>query len=182
MAHLEPRPTLYGLIAEFDNPTALVAAANAARLAGYKRMDAYSPIPIEELHHAIGFHHTKLPLIVLIGGILGGLGGYGLEWWSSVIAYPLNIGGRPYHSWPQFVPVAFETTILGAALAAVLGMLALNGLPMPYHPIFNAPRFALASRNRFFLCIEASDPKFDREATQRFLEGLDPRGVSEVAW
>jgi hypothetical protein len=182
MAHLEPRPTLYGLVAEFDNPTALVAAANAARLAGYTRMDAYSPIPIEELHEAIGFHHTRLPLIVLIGGIVGGLGGYGLQYWSSVMAYPLNIGGRPFHSWPQFIPVAFETTILGAALAAVLGMLALNGLPMPYHPIFNAPRFALASRNRFFLCIEARDTKFDRDETQRFLETLDPRGVSEVAW
>jgi hypothetical protein len=182
MARLTPRPTLYGLMAEFDNPTALVAAANAARLAGYKRMDAYSPIPIEELHHAIGFHHTKLPLIVLIGGLVGGVGGYGLQYWASAIAYPMNIGGRPFHSWPQFIPVTFETTILGAALAAVLGMLALNGLPMPYHPVFNAPRFALASRNRFFLCIESRDPKFDRDATQRFLEDLDPRGVSEVAW
>ena len=182
MAHLAPRPTLYGLVAEFDSPTALVAAANAARLEGYKRMDAYSPIPIEELHGAIGFHHTKLPLIVLIGGIVGGLGGYGLQYWSSVIEYPMNIGGRPFNSWPQFIPVTFETTILGAALAAVLGMLALNGLPMPYHPIFNAPRFALASRNRFFLCIEARDPKFDRDLTQRFLERLDPRGVSEVGW
>jgi len=182
MAHLEPQPTLYGLVAEFDNPTALVAAANAARLEGYRQLDAYSPIPIEELHDAIGFHHTRLPLIVLIGGLVGGLGGYALQYWASVSAYPLNVGGRPFHSWPQFIPVTFETTILGAALAAVLGMLALNGLPMPYHPIFNAPRFALASRNRFFLCIEARDPKFDRDATQRFLEGLEPRGVSEVAW
>ena len=182
MAHLEPRPTLYGLMAEFENPTALVAAANATRIAGYKRIDAYSPIPIEELHDAIGFHHTKLPLIVLIGGILGGLGGYSLEYWASAIAYPMNIGGRPFHSWPQFIPIAFETTILGAALAAVFGMLALNGLPMPYHPVFNTPRFALASRNRFFLLIESRDPKFDRDDTQRFLEGLRPRGVSEVAW
>jgi hypothetical protein len=107
MAQLTPRPTLYGLMAEFDSPTALVAAANAAREAGYRRMDAYSPIPIEELHEALGFHHTRLPLIVLIGGILGGLGGYGLEYWSSAIAYPMNIGGRPYHSWPQFIPVTF---------------------------------------------------------------------------
>jgi hypothetical protein len=182
MAHLEPRPTLYGLIAEFDNPTALVAAANAARLGGYRRMDAYSPIPIEELHEAIGFHHTKLPLIVLIGGLVGLAAGYGLQYWASAIAYPMNIGGRPFHSWPQFIPIAFETTILGAALAAVLGMLALNGLPMPYHPVFNAPRFALASRNRFFLVIESRDAKFDREETQAFLERLDPRGVSEVAW
>jgi hypothetical protein len=182
MARLTPRPTLYGLIAEFDNPTALVAAANAARAEGYRRMDAYSPIPIEELHDALGFKHTKLPLIVLIGGVLGGLGGYGLQYWTQVIDYPLNIGGRPFNSWPSFIPVTFETTILGAALAAVFGMLALNGLPMPYHPVFNAPRFALASRNRFFLCIEARDPKFERDATQRFLDGLDPRGVSEVAW
>ena len=182
MARLAPRPTLYGLMAEFENPTALVAAANAARLEGYRRMDAYSPIPIEELHGALGFHHTKLPMIVLAGGIIGGLGGYLLQYWSQVLAYPLNVGGRPLHSWPQFIPVTFETTILGAALAAVFGMLALNGLPMPYHPVFNAPRFALASRNRFFLCIESRDPKFDRERTQRFLESLEPRGVSEVAW
>lgn len=182
MAHLEPQPTLYGLMAEFDSPTALVAAAHAARREGYRQMDAYSPIPIEELHEAIGFHKTRLPMIVLAGGILGGLGGYALQYWSQVIAYPLNIGGRPFHSWPSFIPVTFETTILGAALSAVLGMLALNGLPMPYHPVFNAPRFALASRNRFFLCIEARDPQFDREATQRFLDSLDPREVSEVAW
>jgi hypothetical protein len=182
MAHLTPRPTLYGLMAEFDNPTELVAAAHAARRAGYKRMDAYSPIPIEELHEAIGFHHTKLPLIVLIGGILGGLAGYGLQYWAAAIEYPLNVGGRPFNSWPAFIPITFELTILGAALSAVFGMLALNGLPMPYHPVFNAPRFALASRNRFFLCIESRDTKFEREETQRFLETLDPRGVSEVAW
>jgi hypothetical protein len=182
MAHLTPRPTLYGLMAEFDDPTSLVAAANAARLGGYRRIDAFSPIPIEELHGAIGFHHTKLPLIVLVGGIVGGLAGYYLQYWASAIAYPMNIGGRPFNSWPQFVPITFEMTILGAALAAVFGMLALNGLPMPYHPVFNTPRFALASRNRFFLLIESRDAKFEREATQTFLESLDPRGVSEVAW
>jgi hypothetical protein len=182
MAHHDSGPTLYGLMAEFETPTALVHAAERARLDGYRHMDAYSPIPIEELHEALGFHHTKLPLIVLIGGVLGGLGGYGLQYWTQVMAYPLNIGGRPFNSWPSFIPVTFEMTILGAALAAVFGMLALNGLPMPYHPVFNAPRFALASRSRFFLCIEARDPKFDREATQRFLDSLDPRGVSEVAW
>jgi hypothetical protein len=169
-------------MAEFDDPTSLVAAANAARLGGYRRIDAFSPIPIEELHGAIGFHHTKLPLIVLIGGIVGGLAGYYLQYWASAIAYPMNIGGRPFNSWPQFVPITFEMTILGAALAAVFGMLALNGLPMPYHPVFNTPRFALASRNRFFLLIESRDAKFEREATQTFLESLDPRGVSEVAW
>jgi hypothetical protein len=182
MAEAFHPPTVYGLIAEFDNPTELVAAARHAHASGYRRMDAYSPIPIEELHEALGFGRTKLPLIVLIGGIIGGLGGYGLQYWSSAIAYAMNVGGRPFNSWPQFIPVTFETTVLGAALAAVLGMLALNGLPMPYHPVFNVPRFALASRNRFFLCIEARDPRFDRDETQRFLESLGPRGVSEVAW
>jgi ActD protein len=174
-------PAIYGLMAEFDDPNALVAAARRARHEGYRRMDAYSPFPIEELHEALGMHHTRLPLIVLIGGLIGCLGGYSLQYWVSAIAFPLNVGGKPYHSWPAFIPVTFECTILAAALSAVLGMLALNGLPMPYHPVFNVPRFALASRNRFFLCIEAKDPKFDLEATRRFLETLDPREVSTVA-
>src|SRR5205085_9412483 len=133
--------------------------------------------PIEELSEAIGFHHNRLPLIVLIGGILGGLGGYLLQYYTAVIDYPINIGGRPLHSWPAFIPITFEMTVLGAALFAVLGMLALNGLPMPYHPVFNAPRFELASRNRFFLCIETRDPKFDAEATRRFLESLSSHEV-----
>jgi len=172
---------IYGLMAEFDDPTSLVTATERAHHEGYRHMDAYSPYPIEELHHALGARHTKLPLIVLIGGLVGCLGGYALQYWSSVIAYPLNIGGKPLHSWPAFIPVTFECTILAAALSCVLGMLALNGLPMPYHPVFNLPRFALASRNRFFLCIEAKDPKFDLEATRRFLESLEPREVSTVA-
>ena len=172
---------IYGLMAEFDNPTALVTATERAHGEGYRCMDAYSPYPIEELHHALGSTPTKLPLIVLIGGLIGCLGGYALQYWSSVIAYPLNIGGKPLHSWPAFIPVAFECTILAAALACVLGMLALNGLPMPYHPVFSVPRFALASRNRFFLCIESQDPKFDLEATRRFLETLEPSEVSTVA-
>ncbi len=175
-------PVLYGLMAEFDNPTDLVTAAKRAHAEGYRKMDAYSPIPIEELHEAIGFHRTRLPMVVLFGAIVGFLAGYGIQYWSTVIEYPMNVGGRPLHSWPSFVPVAFETTILGAALAAVLGMLALNGLPMPYHPVFNAPRFALASRSRFFLCIEAKDPKFDAKGTHEFLETLEPCGVFEVAW
>ena len=173
--------TIYVLMAEFDDPNALVAATSRAYREGYRRMDAYSPFPIEELHEALGGHHTRLPLIVLIGGILGCIGGYALQYWVSAVAYPINVGGRPYHSWPAFIPVTFECTILAAALSAVLGMVALNGLPMPYHPVFNVPRFALASRNRFFLCVEAKDPKFDLERTRRFLETLNPREVTTVA-
>lgn len=172
---------IYGLMAEFDDPTSLVTATERAHHEGYRCMDAYSPFPIEELHHALGAKHTKLPLIVLIGGLIGCIGGYTLEYWSSVIAYPLNIGGKPLHSWPAFIPVTFECTILAAALSCVLGMLALNGLPMPYHPVFSVPRFALASRHRFFLCIESKDPKFELEQTRRFLETLGPREVSTVA-
>ena len=173
---------IYGLVAEFGEPTTLVAATRRAYAAGYRKMDAYSPIPIEGLHEELGFHATRLPLIVLIGGLVGLAAGYGLEYWSSVIAYPMNIGGRPLHTWPSFIPVAFETTILGAALAAVLGMLALNGLPEPYHPIFNAPRFRMASRNAFFLCIESKDAQFNREATEAFLKSLQPQEVTEVDW
>src|SRR5579871_6205452 len=172
---------VYGLMAEFDDPKHLVLAAASARDAGYRRMDAYSPFPIEELHDALGSHHSQLPLIVLIGGMVGCIGGFLLQYWASVIAYPINVGGRPFNSWPAFIPVTFECTILGAALSAVLGMLALNGLPMPYHPVFNVSRFALASRSRFFLCIEARDPKFDSNDTRAFLMTLKPHGVSDVA-
>jgi hypothetical protein len=174
-------PTVYGLMAEFDDPASLVAATERAHREGYRSMDAYSPFPIEELTEALGAEHTRLPLIVLLGGICGCIGGYALEYWTQVVAYPLNIGGKPLHSWPAFIPVTFECTILVAALAAVLGMLALNGLPQPYHPVFNVPRFALASRNRFFLCIESKDAFFDLERTRRFLETLNPREVSTVA-
>jgi len=172
---------IYGLMAEFDDPSSLVAAAERAHREGYRCMDAYSPFPIEELHEALGSRHTRLPLIVLIGGLCGCIGGYSLQYWSSVIAYPLNIGGKPLHSWPAFIPVTFECTILVAALSAVLGMLALNRLPQPYHAVFNVPRFALASRNRFFLCIESIDPKFDLERTREFLGTLGPKEVSTVA-
>jgi hypothetical protein len=175
------RSSVYGLIAEFDEPTTLVAATHRAYLAGYRRMDAYSPFPIEELHQALGSPRTRLPLIVLIGGVVGCIGGYGLQYWVSTIAYPVNVGGKPLDSWPAFIPVTFECTILVAALSAVLGMLALNGLPMPYHPVFNVSRFALASRNRFFLCIEARDAKFVLEETRKFLETLGPREVTTVA-
>jgi hypothetical protein len=175
------RPSrLYGLMAEFDNPTALVHAAHSARDAGYRRMDGYTPYPIEELHEALELHDSRLPKLVLMGGIAGCLGGYGLQYWASAIAYPVIVAGRPYHSWPAFIPITFECTILAASLTAVLGMLALNGLPQPFHPVFNVPRFALASRNRFFLCIEARDPKFDVDETRRFLESLGAREVTIV--
>ncbi len=173
-------PRLYGLMAEFDSPDALVAAARRTQEGGYRKFDAYTPFPIEELHEAIDAHRTAVPLLVLIGGIVGGLSGYGLEYWVSIVAYPLNIGGRPFHSWPAFIPITFEMTVLFAALTAVFGMLALNRLPEPYHPVFNAPRFALATRDRFFLCIESADAKFDTAATRRFLESLGPREVTDV--
>jgi len=175
------KAAVHGLMAEFDNPTALVEAARAARQKGYRKLDAYSPFPIEELSGALDLHRNKLPLIVLAGGIVGGIGGYLLQYFVTVMYYPINIGGRPLHSWPAYIVITFETTILFAALAAVLGLMALCGLPMPYHPVFNVPRFALASRNRFFLCIEASDPLFDAEGTAGFLATLEPKEVSEVA-
>lgn len=175
-----PRERLYGLMAEFDEPTTIVVAARRAHEEGYRQMDAYSPFPIEELTEAIGFTHTKLPLIVLIGGIVGCLGGFTLCYWVSTIAYPLNIGGRPLNSWPAFIPVTFECTILLAALAAVFGMLALNGLPHPYHPVFNVPGFEEVTSNRFFLCIEARDPRFHEDATREFLQQLGARRVSDV--
>ncbi len=174
-------PAIYGLMAEFEDATALVAAAISTREHGYTCVDAYSPYPIEELHHALHTQSTKLPLLVLIGGLFGCGGGFALQYWVSAIAYPVNVGGKPFFSWPAFIPVTFECTILAAALTTVLGMLALNGLPQPYHPVFNVPRFALASRNRFFLCIESVDPKFDLDVTRRFLETLNPREVSTVA-
>jgi len=173
-------PPYYGLMAEFDSAQALVTAAQRAREAGYARMDAYSPFPIEELAEALGVRASRLPLLVLLGGVLGCVGGYFMQYYAAAVAYPINVGGRPYHSWPAFIPVTFEMTILVAAVTAVLGMLALNGLPMPYHPVFHIPRFALATRDRFFLCIEATDPMFDAQATRAFLETLGPREISEV--
>ena len=177
---METKPPLYGLMAEFDNPTDVVEAARATYDRGYRRINAYSPYPIEELAEAIGFHRTRLPVIVLLGGILGGLIGYGLQYYVAVIDYPINVGGRPLHSWPSFMPITFEMTVLFAAFAAVFGMLALNKLPQPYHPVFNAERFALASRDRFFLVIEARDPKFDHDRARMFLLSLNPKEVVDV--
>ena len=174
------RPAIYGVMAEFDDPTAVVAATRRAYEEGYRRMDAYSPYPIEALSEAVGPHKERLPLIVLIGGIVGMLGGFGMQYYVAVMNYPLNVGGKPLFSWPAFIPITFETTVLGAAMAAIFGMLALNGLPEPYHPVFNAPNFALATRDRFFLVIESRDPKFDREATTNFLRGLGAQEVADV--
>ncbi len=171
---------IYGLMTVFDNPQDLTAAAQRTYAAGYRAMDAFTPFPVHGLAEILGYRHRRLPRIVLIGGILGGLAGFFLQYWVSVVQLPTNIGGRPLNSWPAFIPVTFECTILAAALSAVLGMLALNGLPRPHHPVFNSDRFALATRNRFFLCIEARDPQFDPQQTRDFLESLGPYGVIEI--
>jgi hypothetical protein len=175
-------PAIYGLTAEFLNPTELVSAAKRARAAGYRKLDAFSPMPIEELDEALALRRTRLPRIVLACGLLGAAAGMGLEYWASVIEYPMNISGRPLFTWPSFIPVAYEVTILFAALSAVIGMLALNGLPQPYHAMFNVKGFERASQDRFFLCIESSDVQFDRQGTAQFLKSLNPQEVSEVAW
>lgn len=177
---LLPIGPLYGAVAAFPDPQQLVSAVRAAREAGYRKLDGYTPFPVEELNDELGLHSSRLPLVVFCFGVLGAVGGYALQYYCAVIAYPLNIGGRPLHSWPAFIPVTFETTILFAALAAVFGMLAMNGLPAPYHPLFHVPDFDLASRDRFFLCIEATDPKFSPEETIAFLRTLNPLSTSLV--
>jgi hypothetical protein len=174
------RTPTYGLLAEFDSPTDLVKAAEATHAAGYVKIDAYSPLPIEGLAEAIGFHHDLVPLVTLIGAIIGGATGYLMQYWINTMAYPLNIGGKPFHSWPAFIVVTFEMTILFGGISAVFGMLALNGLPMPYHPVFNVARFAMASKDRFFLIVFSSDKKYDAVKTREFLEGLGPKTLTEV--
>ncbi len=178
--HRHQHHALYGVMAEFDTPTDLVAAARRTYEAGYRRINGYSPYPIEELSDAIGFTHTSLPLIVFIGGVVGGLAGFFMQYWMEVINYPLNVGGKPYNSWPAFIPITFECTVLCAAFAAVLGMLVLNKLPQPYHPVFNAPNFALATRDRFFLVVEANDPLYDHEAIVTFMKNLNATEVNDV--
>ena len=173
-------PHLWGLLAEFERPEELVQAATRAREAGYRKMDSYTPFPIHGLSDAMGFRPTKLPLVVLAGGLIGCVSALGMMWYSTTIHYPLNVGGRPFASWPAFIPITFELTVLFASLSAVFGMLGMNGLPMPYHPVFNAPRFAFASRDRFFLCIETRDPGFDLETTRAFLSRLGAREVVVV--
>jgi hypothetical protein len=172
---------LYGLMAEFDEPEPLIEAARLARKAGFRHMDAYTPMPVEGLAEAIGFKNNWVARFVFAAGLTGACGGFGLCWWMTVIAYPHIVDGRPLNSWPAYIPITFECMVLLACLTAVIGMLALNGLPQPYHPVFNVPEFARASRDRFFLCIEASDPNFDPQSTREFLERLNPREVMEVA-
>ncbi|MBA3439089.1 MAG: DUF3341 domain-containing protein [Pyrinomonadaceae bacterium] len=176
----ETGPPIFGVIAEFDTTDAVVAAARRSYEEGYRRMDAYSPFPIEELTEALGIKHTRLPLLIFAGGAAGLLGGFFMQYYMTALDYQHNIGGRPLNSWPAFIPVTFETTILLASITAVFGMIMLNGLPQPYHPVFNVPRFELASRDRFFLVIEADDPKFDRDRTTSFLQTLNAREVSDV--
>ncbi len=177
---MKKRPSIYGLMAEFEDLPSLLAATHRAHHTGYRHMDAYTPFPNEELSELLEGHHNILPKLVFAGGVIGLLAGVGLQWATNAVDYPINVGGRPLISWPAWIPVGFEMTVLLAAFATVLGMLGLNGLPMPYHPVFNVPRFALSSQDRFFLCIEADDPLFDRQETRRFLEAQQPHEISEV--
>jgi len=171
----------YGVLAEFEDPTSLVNAARTAYEMGFRKLDAYTPFPIEELKDVLHLHKNKLPLIVLVGGVLGALTGYLLQYFVTVIYFPINVAGRPLHSWPSYIVITFQLTILFGAVATVLGLLGLCGLRMPYHPVFNVPRFSAASRDRFFLCIEATDPMFNLQTTSRFLESMEAKEVSEVA-
>jgi hypothetical protein len=173
-------PRLYGLLAEFATADALLEAARRAYDAGYRNIEAFSPFPVEGLADAIGFHSHRVPLLTFLGGVVGGLGGYLMQWYAAAVDYPINVGGRPLHSWPSFIPITFELTVLGAALFAAFGMLALNGLPRLFHPLFAVPEFELASRNRFFLCLRAGEPGFDADQAREMLAGLDPLKISEV--
>jgi ActD protein len=178
---MEHRSHVYGVVAEFANEHELLHAVETAREAGYRRIEAYTPFPVEGLSEALGLRRNNVPLIALMGGLAGGLGGFFFQYWVAAIAYPMNIGGRPLNSWPAFIPVTFELTVLGAALSAVFGMLALNRLPQPHHPLFNVHRFAKhATSDRFFLCLEARDPKFHISEAARFLQSLHAKHVSEV--
>ncbi|HEV2697609.1 MAG TPA: DUF3341 domain-containing protein [Terriglobales bacterium] len=173
-------PRIYGLLAEFDSVDTVIAAAHRVHDAGYRKIDAYSPFPLEELSEAIGFERNGVALVCLVGGLLGCTAAYVLQWWINTISYPVNIGGRPFHSWPSFIIVTFEMTILFSGLSAVFGMIALNGLPMPYHPVFNVPQFDFASKDKFFIIIFSSDINYDPVRTRQFLESLSPLSVAEV--
>ncbi len=177
---MQERSHLYGVMGEFETATDLIRAAGKTRDAGYKKMDAYAPYPVEGLSEALGLRRNWVSFLTLMGGLGGGLTGFGLQYWVNVIAYPMNIAGRPLNSWPAFIPVTFELTILGAASFAVFGMLALNKLPHPYHPVFSVDRFSRATTDRFFICIEATDPKFSLAESTRFLQSLDAQHITEV--
>src|ERR1700730_948177 len=177
---MERRSHLYGVMGEFETAKQLLHAAAKVRDAGYRNMDAYAPFPVEGLSEALGLRRSLVPLITLLGGLGGGLTGFRFQYWVNVFAYPMNVAGRPLNSWPAFIPVTFELTVLGAATFAVFGMLAMNKLPQPYHPVFNVERFGQASTDKFFLCIEARDPKFDLAETSRFLQSLHAEHVNEV--
>ncbi len=172
-------PSCFGLLAEFPNVDDLLQAIHKSREAGYRDMEAYTPLPVHEVCHALGYRN-RLPFLVLIGGILGAVGGFALQYYASVVDYPLNVGGRPFNSWPSFIIVTFETTILGAALTAVLGMLALNGLPRPHHPVFSVPQFKMASGDRFFLMLLSRDPRYEQEDAEQLLRELEPLSLAEV--
>ena len=171
---------LFGVMAEYANEEEVVHAAQKMYDLGYRKMDGYTPFPVHGLDEAIGRRRTKLPMLVLAGGIAGLVGGMGMMWFSSVVHYPINVGGRPYFSWPMFIPIAFECTVLLASLTAVFAMLGLNNLPEPYHPTFNVPNFARASRDSFFLCVEATDDKFDVQKLFEDFNTTHARSVHEV--
>jgi hypothetical protein len=177
---MKPRTPIFGVMAEFETADQILDATRRAHQAGYRRMDAYTPYPVEGLATELDLPRTRVPFVVLIAGLVGAAAGFFMQWWSMAVDYPFNVGGRPLNSWPVFIPITFEVMVLVASFAALFGMLFLNGLPQPHHPVFNAPRFVEASPERFFLCIEATDPGFDREGTRQFLLGLNPTTVMEV--
>ena len=177
---MKPRTPIYGLMAEFETPQQILSATRRARLAGYRDMDAYTPYPVEGLSAELGLPRTRVPFVVFVAGLVGAGAGFFMQWYAAAFDYPVNVGGRPLNSWPAFIPVTFEVMVLVAAFASLFGMLFLNGLPRPHHPVFNVPRFDRASQDRFFLCIEATDQIYDAAATRQFLEELQPVAVVEV--
>jgi len=181
MSYGGPAPVgTYALVAEFASAEELLEAAEKTGAEGYRNTDAYTPFPVPGLSDALRFHDLRMPWLIFIGGLIGGFFGYTLQWYTATIDSPLNVGGKPFNSLPSFFPVTFECTILFASLTAFLCTFGLNGLPKPYHPIFNTPGFLRATKDRFFLAIEKSDPMFDTDETRKFLETLNPIAVSEV--
>lgn len=178
--HVAGAKRIYGIMAAFDSPDEILAAARGSYEQGYRMMEAYTPFPVEGLAEALGYERNRVPAVVFAGGLVGGLLGFFMQWFAAVVNYPINVGGRPLNSWPAFVPITFEMTVLGGALAAVVGVLAMNGLPRLHHPVFGVPEFALASNDRFFLSIQARDPLFDLDATHRMLSEFHPKVISVV--